>query len=260
MTAPGLPSAAGAVQAVGGLTQTTIGVFRALGKRPFPYREFLQQVAFLISVSLLPAIMLTVPFVGVVLLIINQLVGEIGAIDFSGTVNGLAVLRQIGPIAAVLVTAGAGATAIAADLGSRTIREEIDAMRVLGIDPIHRLALPRVLAQILVSVGLTAVIAVVGTGVAFVVSVGLQGAAPGQFVATSTVLTDQNDLLVSLLKAVIFGLLAGLVACHRGLKTKGGAKGVGESVNETVVIAFVLLFIVNAIITAVDIQARLYKI
>ena len=255
-----LPSPTGMVSVVGGFTAMLLDTVRALGKRPFPVREFLQQTSFIAGVSLFPAIMVTIPFVGVVILLINQLLAEIGAIDLSGTTTGLAVLRQIGPVASVLVTAGAGATAIAADLGSRTIREEIDAMRVLGVDPVHRLVLPRVLASTLVSLCLTAVITVVGVLVAFFISVGLQGASSGQFVGVLTVLTKDTDFYVSLLKSVIFGLLAGFVACYRGLKTKGGSKGVGEAVNETVVISFVLLFILNAIITAVDIQLRLSRL
>jgi phospholipid/cholesterol/gamma-HCH transport system permease protein len=248
------------VEVVGGFTAMLLDTVRAVGKRPFAYREFVEQTTFIAGVSLFPAIMVTVPFVGVVILLINQLLGEIGAIDLSGTTTGLAVLRQIGPVASVLVTAGAGATAIAADLGARTIREEIDAMRVLGIDPVQRLVLPRVLASTLVSVCLTAVITVVGVFVAFFISVGLQDAAAGQFVAVLTVLTQAKDFYVSLLKSMIFGLLAGFVACYRGLKTKGGSKGVGEAVNETVVISFVILFILNAIITAIDIQLRLSRL
>jgi phospholipid/cholesterol/gamma-HCH transport system permease protein len=248
------PSLAGATKAVGGLAAMALDVFRSIGKRPFPMGEFLQQSAFIARVSLLPAVMVTIPFVGVVIFLVNQLLAQIGAIDLSGTTTGLAVVREIGPLAAVLVTAGAGATAITADLGARTIREEIDAMKVLGIDPVHRLVLPRVIASTFVSVCLTAVITVVGVAVSYLISVGMQGAAPGQFVAALTVLTNQVDFYVSLLKALIFGALAGLVACYRGLKTGGGAKGVGQAVNETVVISFVLLFVVNSIITATYLQ------
>ena len=255
-----IPSPVGATRAIGGFTAMLLDTVRSLGRRPFPFREFIEQTSFIAGVSLIPAVMVTIPFVGVVILLINQLLGEIGAIDLAGTTTGLAVLRQIGPIASVLVTAGAGATAIAADLGSRTIREEIDAMRVLGVDPVHRLVLPRVLASTLVALCLTAVITVVGVVVSFYMSVGIQGASAGQFVGVLTVLTKANDFYVSLLKAGIFGFLAGAVASYRGLKTRGGSKGVGEAVNETVVISFVLLFILNAIITAVDIQLRLSRL
>jgi phospholipid/cholesterol/gamma-HCH transport system permease protein len=133
-------------------------------------------------------------------------------------------------------------------------------MEVLGIDPVHRLVLPRVLAAMVVSVCLTVVISIAGIVTSYLISVGIQGAAPGQFVAVLTVLTNATDFFVSLGKALIFGLLAGLVACYRGLRTGGGAKGVGEAVNETVVLAFVLLFIVNSIITAVYLQTGNTKI
>jgi phospholipid/cholesterol/gamma-HCH transport system permease protein len=248
------PSPAGAVKAIGGLTAMLLDVIRSLGKRPFPLGEFLQQTAFVARVSLVPAIMVTIPFVGVVIFLVNQLLAEIGAIDLAGTTTGLAVVRNIGPLAAVLVTAGAGATAITADLGARTIREEIDAMSVLGIDPVHRLVLPRVLASTLVSVCLTALITVVGVAVSYAISVGMQGSAPGQFVAVLTVLTDDADVYVSLFKAFVFGSIAGLVACYRGLRVTGGAKGLGQAVNETVVISFVLLFVVNSIISAAYLQ------
>jgi phospholipid/cholesterol/gamma-HCH transport system permease protein len=255
-----LPTPRGAATTVGSFTAMTLDTIRALGKRPFPLGEFLRQTTFISSVSLFPAIMVTVPFVGVVILLINQLLTEIGALDLSGAVTGLAVLRQIGPVAAVLVTAGAGATAIAADLGARKIRDEIDAMLVMGIDPLQRLVLPRVLASATVAVCLNAVITVVGVVVAYTVSVIMQGASPGQFTATMTILTDAGDYVTSTIKAFIFGLLAGLVASYRGLKTSGGSKGVGQAVTETVVISFVLLFIINALITAVDIQLKLSRI
>jgi phospholipid/cholesterol/gamma-HCH transport system permease protein len=248
------PTAVGALKAVGGLAGMTVDVCRAVTKRPFPLGEFLQQTAFIARVSLIPAIMVTIPFVGVVIFLVNQLLAEIGAIDLAGATTGLAVVRNIGPLAAVLVTAGAGATAVTADLGARTIREEIDAMSVLGIDPVHRLVLPRVLASTLVSVCLTAVITVVGVATSYLVSVGMQGAAAGQYVAALTVLTKETDFYVSCLKALVFGTLAGLVACYRGLKATGGAKGVGQAVNETVVISFVLLFVVNSIISATYLQ------
>lgn len=255
-----MPTLDGAVRTVGSFTAFVLDVARTVVKRPFPFGEFLAQTRFITSVSLAPAIMVTIPFVGVVILLINQLLAEIGALDVAGAVTGLAVLRQIGPIAAVLVTAGAGATAIAADLGARKIRDEIDAMKVMGIDPLHRLVLPRVLASALVAVCLSAIITVVDEVVAYLVSVGLQGASAGQFLATLTLLTDEGDFAVSSFKAVLFGTLAGLVAAYRGLNAEGGSKGVGQAVTETVVISFVLLFIINALLTAIDIQLKLARI
>jgi phospholipid/cholesterol/gamma-HCH transport system permease protein len=226
----------------------------ALFKRPFQTQEFLQQTVFIASVSLVPAIMLTIPFLGVVIFLINQLLAQIGAIDISGAGVGLAVIREIGPMASVLVVAGAGATAVCADLGSRKIREEIDAMQVLGIDPVHRLVLPRVLASTVVAVALNAVVSVVAIMTGYVLSVLIQGASAGQFVANLTLLTSLTDFIVSEIKAAVFGMSAGLVACYRGLTAGGGAKGVGDAVNQTVILAVVLLFFFNVLISAVYLQ------
>jgi len=246
-----------ALRPIGGFLAMCLDTGLALLKRPFQTREFLQQTVFIAGVSLVPAIMLTIPFLGVVIFLINQLLAQIGAIDISGAGVGLAVIREIGPMASVLVVAGAGATAVCADLGSRMIREEIDAMQVLGIDPVHRLVLPRVLASTVVAVALNAVVSVVAIATGYVLSVLVQGASAGQFVANLTLLTTLSDFVVSEIKAAVFGMSAGLVACYRGLTAGGGAKGVGDAVNQTVILAVVLLFLFNVLISAVYLQLGL---
>jgi phospholipid/cholesterol/gamma-HCH transport system permease protein len=246
--------AAKALRPIGGFLAMALDTGTALFKRPFQTQEFLQQTVFIAGVSLVPAIMLTIPFLGVVIFLLNQLLTQIGAIDISGAGVGLAVIREIGPLASVLVVAGAGATAVCADLGSRKIREEIDAMQVLGIDPVHRLVLPRVLASTVVAVALNAVVSVVAIATGYVLSVLVQGASAGQFVANLTLLTSLADFVVSEIKAAVFGMSAGLVACYRGLTAGGGAKGVGDAVNQTVILAVVLLFLFNVLISAVYLQ------
>ncbi|MFE3002772.1 MlaE family ABC transporter permease [Nocardia sp. NPDC059246] len=220
-----------------------------LPRRPFQVREFIHQTWFIASVSIVPTLLIAIPFCVMVIFQLNVLLNEIGAIDLSGAGAGIAVIREIGPVATVLVVAGAGATAICADLGARTIREEIDAMRVLGIDPIQRLVVPRILASTTVALFLNGLVTAVGLTGGYLYAVYLQGATPGQFITAIPILTGIPDLLVSELKAGVFGLLAGLVACHLGLRAKGGPKGVGDAVNQTVVFSFVLLFLANSIIT-----------
>lgn len=236
-------------RAVGQFFATTLDTFRAVPRRPFQMREFVDQAWFIASVSIVPTLLIAIPFCVMVIFQINVLLNEIGAIDLSGAGAGMAVIREIGPVATVLVVAGCGATAICADLGSRTIREEIDAMRVLGIDPLQRLAVPRVLASTLVAVFLNGLVTAVGLTGGYLYAVFLQGATPGQFITAIPILTGIPDLLVSELKAGVFGFLAALVACHLGLHAKGGPKGVGDAVNQTVVFSFVLLFLANSIIT-----------
>jgi phospholipid/cholesterol/gamma-HCH transport system permease protein len=148
----------------------------------------------------------------------------------------------------------AGATAICADLGARTIREEIDAMRVLGIDPIQRLVVPRVLASTFVALLLNGLVCLIGLSGGYVFSVFLQGVNPGAFINGLTVLTGLGELVLAEVKALLFGVVAGLVGCYRGLTVSGGPKGVGTAVNETVVYAFICLFVINVIMTAVGVR------
>lgn len=241
---------------IGGLYAMTLDMFVAMVKPPFPWREFLLQTWFVARVSMVPALTLSIPLVVLTSFTFNTLLLEFGAADFSGgTGAALGAVNQIGPFVTVLVVAGAGASAICADLGSRTIREEVDAMRVLGLDPIHSLVVPRVLATTTVAVLLSSVVTVTGLLGAFYFSVYFQHVTPGSFVASMTLITGLSDVLVSLVKATLFGFVAGLIACYQGLRVqKKGAAGVGNAVNETVVIAFLLLFVVNAIVTAVGFE------
>jgi phospholipid/cholesterol/gamma-HCH transport system permease protein len=128
---------------------------------------------------------------------------------------------------------------------------EIDAMITLGIDPIERLVVPRVVASTLVGVALNGMVSVVGLVGGYFFSVVLQGATPGLYLDDITLLVGLPDFIVSEVKAGVFGLLAGLTACFLGLNAKGGPKGVGDAVNQTVVFAFMLLFASNSVITTV---------
>lgn len=247
-------SPADALRPVGGFMAMAMDTFRAIFEPPFQLREFLGQTLFIARVSIGPTIMLTIPFLGVVIFLINQLLAQIGGIDLAGAGVGLAVIREIGPVASVLIIAGAGGTAISADLGARTIRKEIDALRVIGLDPIHRLVVPRVLASTLVALVLNCFASVIAIATGYVLSVVVQGASPGQFVANLTLLTHFGDVVLSEVKAGLFGLAAGLVACYRGLTTAGGPKGVGDSVNQTVVLSVVLLSVLDVLLTAVYLQ------
>jgi phospholipid/cholesterol/gamma-HCH transport system permease protein len=147
--------------------------------------------------------------------------------------------------------AGAGGSAVCADLGARTIREEIDAMEVLGINPIQRLVVPRVLAAILVSALLFGLVSIVGVAGGYYFNVVLQGVTPGAYIQGFSALSKPSDVLVGFIKAALFGLAAGIVAAYRGLNPSGGPKGVGDAVNQAVVITFILLFAINVIVTAV---------
>src|SRR5699024_5420982 len=167
---------------------------------------------------------------------LGTLTVQIGAQSFTGAASVLAVVQQAAPIVTTLVIAGAGGAAICAELGARRIRDEIDAMKVIGIDPVQRLVVPRVLACVIAAVLLNGLVSVVGVLGGYFFNVVVQGGTPGAYLASFTALAQIQDLWVGESKAVILGFIAGVVACYRGLNTAPGPKGVGDSVNQSVVI------------------------
>ncbi|MET7670661.1 MlaE family ABC transporter permease [Micromonospora luteifusca] len=243
-----------AVRHTGEFFAFCLDTLRGLGRRPVQVREFVQQAWFISSVSILPAALVSIPFGAVIALQLGSLVRQLGAQSFTGAASVLAVVREAGPIVTALIIAGAGGSAICADLGARKIREELDAIQVLGIDPIHRLVVPRVLASMLVAVLLNGLVSVVGVTGGYLFNVVLQGGTPGAYLASFQALGQLPDLLVGEVKALLFGAAAALVASYKGMTAKGGPKGVGDAVNQSVVITFMLLFALNFIVTAVYFQ------
>ncbi|MGV0815534.1 ABC transporter permease [Mycolicibacterium boenickei] len=246
---------AGPLEGVGGLFAMSVDAARFAVRGPFQWREFLDQSWFVARVSLAPTLLVAIPFTVLVSFTLNILLRELGAADLSGAGAAFGAVTQVGPMVTVLIVAGAGATAMCADLGSRTVREEIDAMEVLGINPIQRLVTPRMLASGLVALLLNSVVVIIGILGGYLFSVFVQDVNPGAFAAGITLLTGIPEVIISCVKAALFGLIAGLVACYRGLTVSGGgAKAVGNAVNETVVYAFMALFVVNVVVTAIGIQ------
>lgn len=242
-----------ALQAVGGFVRMCTLTGKALF-RPFQWREFILQSWFLFKVSFLPTVAVAVPLTVLIIFTLNILLAEFGAADVSGAGAALGAVTQLGPLVTVLVVAGAGSTAICADLGARTIREEIDALEVLGIDPIHRLVVPRVIASTFVALLLNGAVITIGLVGGFIFGVYIQNVSAGAYVSTLTLVTGLPEVLISVVKATIFGLIAGLVGCYRGLTVGGGAKGVGTGVNETLVLCIVALFAVNVVLTTIGVQ------
>ncbi|MGV0719957.1 ABC transporter permease [Mycolicibacterium elephantis] len=246
--------AAKPVRGVGEFFAMALDAFVLTLRPPFAWRELLLQTWFVARVSLLPTMMLSIPFTTLTVFMINILLGEIGAKDLSGSGAAMATVNQIGPVVTVVVVAGAAATAMCADLGARTIREEVDAMRVLGINPVQRLVVPRVIAGTFVALMLNAVVTSVGLGGSFIFSVYIQDVTPGAYVANLTLLVGLPEVIVAMVKAMLFGLAASLIACYKGLSVGGGSAGVGNAVNETVVYTFMALFVINVVATATGLQ------
>ena len=224
---------------------------RQFRPRTFPYREFVEQCWFLARVTTLPLILVSVPFGLVIALEVGSLLQQIGSQSQLGATMVLAVVREEAPVATALLIAGAGGSAMCADLGSRRIRDEISAMEVMAVNPLQRLVLPRLVAATLVAVLLDPIVSVAGILGGWFFGVKVIHVTSSSFFSSFSELSQLPDLWMALIKSAAFGFIAAMVACYKGLYTKGGPKGVGDAVNQAVVIVFILAFLVNSILTVI---------
>ncbi|MGH2811518.1 MAG: MlaE family ABC transporter permease [Actinomycetota bacterium] len=238
----------------GNMFALTLEAFRQMPKRPVPWAEFVRQSWFIASVSIVPVILVSLAFGMVIALQVGNVARQLGAESQTGSAMVLAIVRQAAPIATALLIAGAGGSAMTADLGSRKIRDEISAMEVLAVNPIHRLLVPRIWAAMFVAVLLNGFVSVAGIGGGFFFNVVVQGGSPGAYLASFNLLAQPADLYVALGKAALFGLATAMVASYMGMYARGGPKGVGDAVNRGVVLTFMLIFFVDIILTLLYFQ------
>src|SRR3954470_19296530 len=211
--------------------------------------EYLRQCWFIAKVTSIPVMLVSIPFGMVIALQVGSFNKQLGAESATGAAMVLAIVREAAPVAAALLIAGAGGSAMTADLGSRKIRDEIAAMEVMAVNPVHRLVTPRLWAAATVSFLLVPLVSVAGLAGGFFFNVIVQGVTPGAYLQGFTALVQLADLYSALAKAFVFGLIAAMVACYKGLYAKGGPKGVGDAVNQAVVVTFILIFFANFIMT-----------
>jgi len=163
----------------------------------------------------------------------------------------MASVRGFAPWINAMMVAGVMGTAITVEFGARRVREELDAMEVLGVDPVRTLVLPRVIA-LFVMTGLLDLVALsFGVVGGFLASVFVGGASPGAFVDNFFANATVPDLWGSVLKTAIFGLIIGIVCCYKGLRAEGGPAGVGRAVNQAVVVSFAGIWIFNYVFTTI---------
>jgi phospholipid/cholesterol/gamma-HCH transport system permease protein len=213
------------------------------------WREYVDQCWFISKVCAIPVILISLPFGMVIALHVGSFNRQLGAEAATGAAMVLAIVREAAAVAIALIIAGAAGSAMTADLGSRRIRDEIAAMEVMAINPVHRLVTPRLLASATISVLLVPLVCVAGLAGGFMFNVVVQGTTAGAYFSGFTALVQIQDLYSALIKAGVFGFIAAMVACYKGLYCKGGPKGVGDAVNQAVVVTFILVFFANFILT-----------
>ncbi len=233
-----------AVEFVGECTLIVWDAFRRLFARPFEWRETLAQMAF-IGVSSVPIVALTSFFSGAVLALYGaEFLVRFGAGSLAGATVGLSMTREIAPVLAGIMVAGRCGSAMAAQIGSMAVTEQIDALRMLSVHPTNYLVIPRILAGVL----MLPVLALVGmyTGVFGGLLVAQSNGVPsGAFIQSIQQYVEPWDFMGGMLKMPVFGLIIAVVACQQGLRTKGGAVGVGQATTRCVVISMVLIYVAN---------------
>jgi phospholipid/cholesterol/gamma-HCH transport system permease protein len=180
----------------------------------------------------------------------GQTLTALGAPDRVGGLFVVAAVRELATWATAMVVAGVGGTAICADLGARRVREEIDALQVLGVEPVRTLVVPRMIALTLVAPLLNLVAILVCTLAGVLGTFVLYPTSVASFAATFHANFAVPDLIGSELKTFIFGVIIAIVCCYKGLNASGGAQGVGRAVNQAVVISFAALWIFNYAFTS----------
>lgn len=217
-----------------------------------PVAEFLWQAWTLLKVTATPAILMAIPFGAMVTVTASGLVHQVGATALLGAASGVGVVRQGAPITAGFLMGGAAASAIASDFGARQMRDELDAMRVMGIDPVRRLVVPRFLALVLTAPILCSMIIAAGTGAAFILSVGVNGVAPGSYWASFGTFAKMNDVWFAMAKTIVFAMIVAIISSMRGMEAKGGPRGVADAVNAAVVVNIVLIVFANLAMTQIQ--------
>jgi phospholipid/cholesterol/gamma-HCH transport system permease protein len=239
-----------ALTELGGITAIAIDGTLSLRKRPLQTNEFMRQCWFITKVCAVPLVLISVPFGMIIALHVGSFFRQLGAESQIGSALLLATVREQAPIATALLIAGAGGSAMCADIGSRRIRDEISAMEVMGVDPLQRLVGPRLMAATVCSIFFVSIVAVAGIMGGWYFAVPVQGGTTGAYFSSLSALAQLGDFWMMIVKAAVFGFTAGAVACWKGYTVAGGPKGVGDAVQASVVITFLLLFFQNFILTA----------
>lgn len=238
------------LEEVGDVMILTARTISSALRPPYPYGgEFVSQFLFTLRLCWFPLLLSTVAICyGAPGVQAANFLTIFGAVDRLGGFFVLAAIREIGPLITAIVLAGVAGTAITADLGARKIREELDALQVLGVDPVKNLVVPRFLA-LMVATGLFNLYAVLFGLFGGILAAITAGQPLGPFWNTLFENSSSTDLWGSVLKTTIFGAIIAIVCCYKGMTASGGAEGVGRAVNQAVVTSFLGIGAFNYVFT-----------
>jgi len=225
-------------------------VFSWTFRPPLDVRNLLKQIEE-VGVKSIPVVLITGAFTGMVLAL-QSYTGfkRFNAEAFVGTVVALSMTRELGPVLSGLMVSGRVGSAMAAELGTMQVTEQIDALYTLATNPIKYLIVPRFLASLIIMPILTLFADVVGILGGYLVSVNLLGSNPTIYVRRTFDYLDLEDVYTGLFKSIVFGMIIAIIGCYQGFHTEGGAEGVGKATTKAVVMSSLLILIANYFITA----------
>lgn len=230
----------GFIETIGAMVVLLRRTVAAALQPPYDYGpELVDQFLFALRLGWFPMIVASLAFTyGPAGVEVGDFLNLLGALDRLGGIFVIIVMREFAPLVVAIVMAGVAGTAMTADLGARRLREELDALMVLGIDPIKSLVVPRFLSLMVLTPLFSIYALLFGTlgGVLVTLS---NGAQVGPFFTTFFAQANTAEFEAMLVKSTIFGAMIAIVCCYKGLTASGGAEGVGRAVNQAVVIAFI---------------------
>jgi phospholipid/cholesterol/gamma-HCH transport system permease protein len=217
---------------------------------PYYPRSMLRQMRDIGYFSL-PVVGLTAIFTGMVLALQSYTgFSRFAAESAVATVVVLSMTRELGPVIAGLMVAGRVGAAMAAEIGTMRVTDQIDALTTLSTDPLRYLVLPRLIAGIVTLPLLVIVADVIGVFGGYLIGVYKLGFNPGSYLARTEQYLETNDVVSGLAKAAVFGFIVALMGCYHGYHSRGGAQGVGQATTYAVVSASILILVCNYLITA----------
>jgi phospholipid/cholesterol/gamma-HCH transport system permease protein len=238
-----------ALTTLGEVGVLTAEAARQLVRRPFGWAAIIEQIES-IGVRSMSVVVLTAVFSSMVITIQFAFqLARFGAKEWAGNAVGVTLARELGPVMTALMVGGRVGAGIAAELGSMSVTEQVDAVRVLGADPIKKLVLPRVLAMLLVMPLMSATAVVLGLIAGGVIASLEPDVHLDYFLSAALRSTTLSDFFSGLVKTLFFAFNISIVACHLGLSTRGGTVGVGRSTTETVVITSVVTLVSDFVLT-----------
>jgi phospholipid/cholesterol/gamma-HCH transport system permease protein len=228
------------------LFNAVIWVFRP----PFRFRNIIKQMES-VGVGSIPVVLITASFTGMVLAL-QSYTGfkRFNAEGLVGTVVALSMTRELGPVLTGLIVAGRAGAAMAAELGTMKVTEQIDALSAMAVNPVKYLVSPRLLAGMFMLPLLTVFSDFVGIVGGYLISVQLLEANPGVYIRRTTQYLQPEDIWGGILKSAVFGIVIAIISCYKGFQAEGGAEGVGRATTGAVVISEMLILISNYFLTA----------